>query len=78
MWQNAPGEALYYTILFKEPLADPACLSLASGLAAARALEECFGVECALKWPNDLLLGGKRRWASSARALAARSSAASG
>lgn len=60
VWQNAPGEALYYTILFKEPLADPACLSLASGLAAARALEECFGVECALKWPNDLLLGGKK------------------
>ena len=60
VWQNAPGEALYYTILFKEPLADPACLSLASGLAAARALEECFGAECALKWPNDLLLGGKK------------------
>lgn len=60
VWQNAPGEALYYTILFKEPLADPACLSLASGLATARALEECFGVECALKWPNDLLLGGKK------------------
>ena len=59
-WQNAPGQALYYTILFKEPLADPACLSLASGLAAARALEECFGVRCALKWPNDLLLGGKK------------------
>ena len=60
VWQNAPGAALYYTILFKEPLADPACLPLASGLAAARALEECFGVECALKWPNDLLLGGKK------------------
>ena len=60
VWQNAPGEALYYTILFKEPLADPACLPLASGLAAARALEECFGAECALKWPNDLLLGGKK------------------
>lgn len=59
-WQNAPGQALYYTILFKEPPADPACLSLASGLAAARALEDCFGVECALKWPNDLLLGGKK------------------
>ena len=60
VWQNAPGEALYYTILFKEPLADPACLPLASGLAAARALEACVGVECALKWPNDLLLGGKK------------------
>ena len=60
VWQNAPGAALYYTILFKEPLADPACLPLASGLAAARALEECFGVECAIKWPNDLLLGGKK------------------
>ena len=60
VWQNAPGEALYYTILFKEPLADPACLPLAAGLAAARALGECFGVQCALKWPNDLLLGGKK------------------
>ena len=59
-WQNAPGQALYYTILFKEPMADPACLPLASGLVVARALEDCFGVECALKWPNDLLLGGKK------------------
>lgn len=59
-WQNAPGQALYYSILLRQLPADAACLSLASSLAAARALEDCFGAQCAIKWPNDLLLAGKK------------------
>ena len=31
-WQNAPGEALYYTVVFKRPFAQPACLPLAVSL----------------------------------------------
>lgn len=62
VWENAPGQALYYSILFQGGLAQPECLPLASSLAAAWALENCFGpgLEIAIKWPNDLLLGGKK------------------
>jgi BirA family biotin operon repressor/biotin-[acetyl-CoA-carboxylase] ligase len=30
------------------------------GVGAARAISECAGVECQLKWPNDLLAGGRK------------------
>ena len=59
-WHNAPGQALYYSIVFRRPMADAACLPLAASLAAADAVEECFGAACRIKWPNDLLLGGKK------------------
>ena len=59
-WQNAPGEALYYTVVFKRPFAQPASLPLAVSLETAAALRVEFGAACAVKWPNDLLLGGKK------------------
>lgn len=59
-WQSAPGKALYYSILLKRPLADLASLPLAASLAVQAALQTQFGVECSVKWPNDLLLGGKK------------------
>ena len=62
VWENSPGQALYYSILFQRGLARPECLPLAASLATAWALENCFGpaLEIAIKWPNDLLLGGKK------------------
>lgn len=59
-WQNAGQEGLYYTIVCKAPLADPASLPLLASLAAAGALKELFGLCCQIKWPNDLLAGGKK------------------
>lgn len=59
-WVNANGQALYYTAVLQIPLADTAALSLYSSLAAARALRRRYGVDCRIKWPNDLLLHGKK------------------
>ncbi|WP_418666867.1 biotin--[acetyl-CoA-carboxylase] ligase [Allofournierella sp.] len=59
-WHSAPGAALYYTVVFKRPFAQPACLPLAVSLETAAALRVEFGAACAVKWPNDLLLGGKK------------------
>ena len=59
-WVNANGQALYYTAVLQIPLADTAALSLYSSLAAARALRRRYGVDCRIKWPNDLLLNGKK------------------
>lgn len=59
-WVNANGQALYYTAVLQVPLADTAALSLYSSLAAARALRRRYGVDCRIKWPNDLLLNGKK------------------
>lgn len=59
-WENAGEEALYYTIVCKTPLADPASLPLLASLAVAGALQKLLGLNCQIKWPNDLLAGGKK------------------
>lgn len=59
-WIDAPGKALYYTVVLKTPLAQPGTLPLFSSLAVADALEQRYGVQCQIKWPNDLLLNGKK------------------
>lgn len=59
-WVNAGGRALYYTAVLNTPLADTAALPLYASLAVARALHRQYGVDCRIKWPNDLLLNGKK------------------
>lgn len=59
-WANAPGQGLYYTVVCRRPMADPAALPLAASLAAAQALEEQLGVCCQVKWPNDLIWQGNK------------------
>ena len=59
-WVNAEGKALYYTVAIKEPLAQPATLPLLASLAVRHQLQLRYGVDCQIKWPNDLLLNGKK------------------
>ncbi|MCI2046949.1 MAG: biotin--[acetyl-CoA-carboxylase] ligase [Faecalibacterium sp.] len=59
-WVNAAGQALYYTVALDCPLAQPDTLPQLSSLLVAQALHERYGVACQIKWPNDLLLGGKK------------------
>ena len=60
VWENQPGCALYYSILIRRPLADPSTLPLLSSLAAADAVRQLCGGDAEIKWPNDLLLCGKK------------------
>lgn len=61
-WLGAPYGSVLMSLAHALPggPAASAGLSLAAGIAAARAVEQlgCRGV--ALKWPNDLLLGGEK------------------
>ena len=57
---NAEGKALYYTVAIREPLAQPATLPLLASLAVRTQLKLRYGVDCHIKWPNDLLLNGKK------------------
>lgn len=59
-WVNAEGKALYYTVAIREPLAQPSTLPLLASLAVSRQLKTRYGVDCQIKWPNDLLLNGKK------------------
>lgn len=59
-WVNAEGKALYYTAAIREPLAQPSTLPLLASLAVSEQLALRYGVQCKIKWPNDLLLNGKK------------------
>lgn len=60
VWENAAGKALYFSYLCRRPLVQPAAFPLVSSLWTAQAVREIFGAECTIKWPNDLLLNGKK------------------
>jgi BirA family biotin operon repressor/biotin-[acetyl-CoA-carboxylase] ligase len=61
MWHTAPGKALALSVLLHQNCDRRALglLPLAAGLAVAQALET-LGAAPALKWPNDVLLGGRK------------------
>jgi BirA family biotin operon repressor/biotin-[acetyl-CoA-carboxylase] ligase len=61
-WLSPKDAGLYFSLLLRPrfgverwPL-----LTLASALAAADALEEACGLAAEIKWPNDLLAGGRK------------------
>jgi BirA family transcriptional regulator, biotin operon repressor / biotin---[acetyl-CoA-carboxylase] ligase len=60
-WHDAPGRGLALSILLHAggDRAAFATAPLVAGLALARGLDT-LGVDAELKWPNDLLLGGRK------------------
>jgi len=66
-WHSAPGDSLTFSLLWRFTSARPpnsveplSGLSLAVGLAVARALEHLGISDVQLKWPNDILLAEKK------------------
>lgn len=60
-WYSPPGVNLYVSALFRRPFtieAVPVFTFIAS-LAVVDAAEE-FGLHAVIKWPNDVLVGGKK------------------
>lgn len=60
-WSAAPGLALTFSVLLEVawPVERYGHLALAAGVAAAGALQE-FDLRPALKWPNDILVDGRK------------------
>ena len=60
-WRSRPGDATFsLRRRFASPPERIAPLGLVTGVAVARALRASTGLDIALKWPNDLLLGGSK------------------
>ena len=61
-WHSEKSTGLYCSMLLRPELspADALPLSLAVGLAVHAAVEQVTGLRPELRWPNDLLLGGKK------------------
>lgn len=60
-WEEAPGTSVLVSILLRPPAERPAPeLSLVAAVAAAEAVEEAAGVTATVKWPNDVLVAGRK------------------
>ncbi len=61
-WHDEPGASLLCSILTRPHLLPPQwpLLSLMSGVAVAHALRRHAGVAARLKWPNDVLVDGRK------------------
>ena len=60
-WFSSPGDSLTFSLLWRfAPGTAPAGLSLAVGVAVARALQKVGAGDTALKWPNDILKQGRK------------------
>ena len=62
LWQARPGSSLLLSILLFPPaeLRRPVLLTAWAAVGIARAILELTGAEARIKWPNDLLIGGKK------------------
>jgi len=61
-WHSAAGDGLYVSVLLRPEMAllDALWLSLATGLAVRTAIAAVTGLVADIRWPNDLLLGGRK------------------
>ncbi len=61
-WHSAVGDGLYVSALIVPglPATRALWISLATGLAARRAILEASGLQAEIRWPNDLLLNGRK------------------
>jgi BirA family transcriptional regulator, biotin operon repressor / biotin---[acetyl-CoA-carboxylase] ligase len=61
-WHSEPYSGLYVSVLLRPQVAaaDGLWLSLATGLAVQQAIENVTGLVTDIRWPNDLLLGGRK------------------
>jgi BirA family biotin operon repressor/biotin-[acetyl-CoA-carboxylase] ligase len=61
-WLSPAAENLYMSVLLRPqiPAAEAPPLALAFGLGVAAALEEFAALPAALKWPNDVLVRGRK------------------
>lgn len=60
-WIAPPGSSLLFSVLLRPPLERRVPeLSLVSALAVAEAVEEAAGRHAQVKWPNDVLVEGRK------------------
>jgi BirA family biotin operon repressor/biotin-[acetyl-CoA-carboxylase] ligase len=55
-WHSEPGTGIYLSLV----LPNTPALTLALGVATVEAIAQATGIQCDLRWPNDLMLGGRK------------------
>lgn len=61
-WDSPAGEGIFMTLLLR-PAVKPDCasmLTLVAALAVTAAIRKCTGKNVGIKWPNDIVMNGKK------------------
>lgn len=61
-WQSPPGMNVYFTLVLKPDYApnDASMVTLVMALAVKEAITEVCGMKAGIKWPNDIVVNGKK------------------
>jgi BirA family biotin operon repressor/biotin-[acetyl-CoA-carboxylase] ligase len=59
-WVSPPGVNIYATVIFRPSLDELRYLSVITPLAVAEGIEQITGLYTRIKWPNDVLVNGKK------------------
>lgn len=61
-WESPEGKGIYLSVVLRPAIAPSEIhiITIAASLAAARAIDGATGLESGIKWPNDILAGGKK------------------
>ena len=61
-WFSAPGKLLQFSLILRPELdaARPGVLTAGLGVACAQAIRRTSGLPVEVKWPNDIVLGGRK------------------
>ncbi|MEO8378818.1 MAG: biotin--[acetyl-CoA-carboxylase] ligase [Acidobacteriota bacterium] len=59
-WSSPAGKGIYATTLVSRPAQELQVLPLAIANVVATYLRDTFGLDARIKWPNDVLVGGKK------------------
>jgi len=61
-WHSPARSGLYFSLVLRPPVAAAQSMSitLACGLGVARGIGRACGQQADIRWPNDILLGGKK------------------
>jgi len=59
-WVSPAGQNLYLTLIMRPSLERLRSLSMVAPLAVAQAVEDCTGLTPRIKWPNDVIIDGRK------------------
>jgi BirA family transcriptional regulator, biotin operon repressor / biotin---[acetyl-CoA-carboxylase] ligase len=59
-WSSPAGKGIYATTLISRPVRELGLVPLAMANIVASYLRETFAIDARIKWPNDILAGGRK------------------
>ncbi|MFN2586789.1 MAG: biotin--[acetyl-CoA-carboxylase] ligase [Actinomycetota bacterium] len=59
-WHSPPGRSISLSVVLRPDEARAALLTTVLGVAVADALEAEAGITCGIKWPNDVVVDGRK------------------